>query len=408
LHTLPVQLASFVGRERELRSLRGLLQRRDVRLVTLTGPGGSGKSRLSIEAASGVRDLFEGGIVFVPLAPVTGADGVAGAIARALDAPVPDDPLSVTGVVEIITGRQLLLLLDNFEHVLAAAPLILELLHGCPRLKILVTSRATLRLSGEQEFPVAPLALPDVEHVPPADDLTTNPSVVLFVDRASRVRPDFVLTDDNAADVARLCARLDGLPLAIELAAARLKVLSPVALLDRMSRGPVGERLRLLSGGARDLPARQRTMHETMTWSYNLLNADEQRLLRRLAVFSGGCTLDAAATICADEQAASGPAREARTLDGLASLVDNSLVYQSEGPDGESRFMMLETIREFAMEQLIADGEASELRRRHAGFYLALVEGIGALLFATEHERARVAPEYDNIQAALHWLVQQG
>jgi predicted ATPase len=185
-------------------------------------------------------------------------------------------------------------------------------------------------------------------------------------------------------------------------------VLSPVALLDRMSRGPVGERLRLLSGGARDLPARQRTMHETMTWSYNLLNADEQRLLRRLAVFSGGCTLDAAATICADEQAASGPAREARTLDGLASLVDNSLVYQSEGPDGEPRFMMLETIREFALEQLVADGEAPERRRRHAGYYLALVEGIGALLFATDHERARIAPEYDNIQAALHWLLQQG
>ena len=405
---LPVQLASFVGREREVRALRGLLQRRDVRLVTLTGPGGSGKTRLSIQAATELTDLFGDGVVFVPLAPVSGPDDVAHAIARALEDSDPGNHDPIASTVQRIGERRLLLLLDNFEHVVTAAPVLLELLRGCRNLTLLVTSRAALRLSGEQEFPVAPLALAEIEHLPPVTELIMNPSVALFVDRATRVRPDFTLTDENAAVVATICARLDGLPLAIELAAARLKVLTPAALLDRLGRGPAGARLQVLGGGARDLPERQRTMHDTIAWSYNLLDAGEQFLLRCLAVFPGGCTLDAAAAVCRTGSVAEHAALEARMLDGMVSLVDNSLIYRIDGPDGEPRCTMLETIREFALEQLQAADESAELRRRHAAYYLAIVESTGALLFAGPRERTRAAAEQDNIDAALRWLVEHG
>jgi predicted ATPase len=405
---LPVQLASFVGREREVRALRGLLQRRDVRLVTLTGPGGSGKTRLSIQAATEMIDVFGDGVVFVSLAPVSGPDDVAHAIARAFDESDPGthDPVAYT--VERIGDRRLLLLIDNFEHVVTSAPVLLELLGGCRNLTLLVTSRAALRLSGEQEFPVAPLRLPDIERLPPAGELIANPAIALFVDRATRVRPDFALTDDNAAVVATICARLDGLPLAIELAAARLKVLTPTALLDRLGRGPAGARLWVLGGGARDLPERQRTMHDTIAWSYNLLDDGEQFLLRCLAVFPGGCTLDAATAVCRTGPVAEHAALEARMLNGMASLLDNSLIYRLDGPDDEPRCTILETIREFALEQLQAAGESADLRRRHAAYYLAIVESTGALLFAGPRERARAAAEQDNIDAALRWLVEHG
>ncbi|HYI14602.1 MAG TPA: hypothetical protein VEX37_04385, partial [Thermomicrobiales bacterium] len=316
------------------------------------------------------------------------------------------DPVAYA--VERIGDGRLLLLLDNFEHVVEAAPVLLELLRGCPNLTLLVTSRAALRLSGEQEFPVAPLALPDIKHVPPIAELLLNPAVSLFVDRATRISPDFMLTDDNAVVVATICARLDGLPLAIELAAARLKVLTPTSLLDRLGRGPAGARLRLLSGGARDLPERQRTMHDTIAWSYNLLDASEQLMLRCLAVFPGGCTLDAAAAVCGTGLVAEHADLEARMLDGMASLVDNSLIYRIDGSDGEPRCTMLETIREFALEQLQETGEFSELCRRHAAYYLAMVESTGALLFAGPRERERAAAEHDNIDAALRWLVEHG
>jgi predicted ATPase len=397
---LPVQLTSFVGREREVADLRAFLRRQDVRLVTLTGAGGSGKTRLAVRAVSEPIEQFEDGVVSVPLAPVAGPDSVGPAIARALGAPAEDGG-SLASLVELLGGRRVLLLLDNFEHLLDAAPLVGDLLRGCPRLKALVTSRAALRISGEQEFPLAPLAPPDVARLPPVEALAVNPAVALFVDRATRVRPDFALNPGNAAAVAALCSRLDGLPLAIELAAARMKVLSPAALLELLSRGPAGAPLRALGGGARDLPARQRTMHETIAWSYNLLSAPEQRLLRTLAVFSNGCALDAVAAVHASESSS-------ELLDGLAALVDHSLVYQTAGPDGEPRYQTLETIREFALEQLILHGEEAETRRRHAAWYLALVESTGALLFAGSAKRARAATEQDNIQAALRWLVQHG
>jgi predicted ATPase len=407
-HNLPIQLASFFGRDREVRALRGLLLRRDVRLVTLTGPGGSGKTRLSIQAASELTDEFGDGVVFIPLAPVSGPDDVAQAIARAFDECDPDirDPVAYT--VEQVGDRRLLLLIDNFEHVVTAAPVLLDLLRGCRNLTLLVTSRAALRLSGEQEFPVAPLALPDIEHLPPFTELILNPAVSLFVDRATRISPDFMLTEDNAMVVATICARLDGLPLAIELAAARLKVLTPVALLDRLGRGPAGARLRLLGGGARDLPARQRTMRDTISWSYNLLDPSDQFLLRCLAVFPDGCTLDAAAAVCGTAPVAEHAEADVRLLDGMASLVDNSLIFRIDGLDGEPRCTMLETIREFALEQLQETDEMSELRRRHAAYYLAIVESTGALLFAGPRERTRAAAEHDNIDAALRWLVEHG
>jgi predicted ATPase len=404
---LPVQLAEFVGREREVRTLSGLLVRRDVRLVTLTGPGGSGKTRLSIQVASGLSETFDDGVVFVPLGPVAGPDGVVPAVARAIGEPDDAGDL-LTRLTERIGDRRLLLLLDNFEHVLDAAPMLLDLVSRCRRLTLFVTSRATLRLSGEREFPVAPLPVPDIEHLPETATLTANPSVALFVDRATRVMPDFALTDANAATVARLCARLEGLPLAIELAAARLKVLSLVGLLERIGQGPAGARLRLLGGGAHDLPERQRTMYDTIAWSYNLLSQDDQHLFRCLAVFPGGCTLSAATVVCGHHPGNFDPVDEARMLDGLIGLVDNSLVYRVEGPDGEPRCVMLETIREFALEQLESLGEVDDRRRRHADYYLSIVESTGALLFAGAQARARAAAEQDNIQAALRWLVQHG
>jgi predicted ATPase len=405
---LPVHLADFVGREREVRSLRGLLSRRDVRLVTLTGPGGSGKTRLSMQVASEMSDVFEDGVLFVPLAPVASPDGVVQAIARAVGEPGPADSDPMRWLIEQIRDQRLLVLLDNFEHLLDAAPRLLELLRGCPRVTVLVTSRAALRLSGERAFPVAPLPVPDIEHLPALAELRSNPSVALFVDRATRVIPDFELTDVNAATVARLCARLDGLPLALELAAARLTVLSPAELLERLGQGAAGERLRLLGGGARDLPDRQRTIYDTIAWSYDLLGADEQRLLRCVAIFPGGCTLAAATAVCGRAVGEMASNEETRMLDRLAALVDNSLVYRVEGADGESRSVMLETIREFALAQLDTLGEMDDLRRRHATYYLAIVETTGALLFAGAQERERAAAEQDNIQAALRWLVEHG
>jgi predicted ATPase/DNA-binding XRE family transcriptional regulator len=430
---LPVQLTSFVGREREVGKVRRLLRRQDIRLVTLTGPGGIGKTRLAVRVAAEPLDAFPDGVFYVALPAVADRDGATRAIARALGMPDADGQASPSSLVDILGARELLLLLDNFEHLLDAAPLVVELLRGCPRLKVLVTSRAALRVSGEQQFPVPPLAVPDPEHVPPVDLLAGYAATALFVDRATRVRPDFRLTTGNAAAVAAICARLDGLPLALELAAARVKLLSVPALLARLGGVSGGPSLRLLTGGPRDAPPRQRTLRDTIAWSYHLLSAEERHLFRHLAVFAGGCTLAAAEAVCTltppvggtnqapppgpvlgtlaasgalarDAPAEEGPASD--VLDGLASLVDKSLVYQAEGPDGEPRFMMLETIRGYALEQLAAHGEVAAARKQHAHYYLAQVEATGALLFAAPRHRMRVAAEQDNIQAALRWLVQ--
>jgi predicted ATPase/DNA-binding XRE family transcriptional regulator len=413
---LPLPLTSFFGREREATAVRDFLHREDTRLVTLTGPGGVGKTRLSLHVAAQLGNAFPDGVIAIDLAPITDRDGVCQAIGRALG--TFDEPrTTLTRVNEFLGQKQLLLLLDNFEHLLAVAPLVTEMLRGCPRLKVLATSRASLRVSGEQEFPVPPLPVPDPSRLPAIEALSDYASVGLFVNRAVRVRPDFALTADNAAAIAAICAGLDGLPLAIELAAARIRSLTPRILLERLRQVSNTPSLGLLVGGSRDAPARQQTLRDTIAWSYDLLSKEESELFRRLAVFAGGWTLESAEAVCAwplnpsDAEVAPVMTRrcgEIDVLDGLNSLVDKSLVSREDGVDGEPRFRMLETIRAFAWERLVAAGEAEPLRQRHAEYYLSMVETTGALLFASTGKRARLAAEHGNVQAALHWLVQQG
>jgi predicted ATPase/transcriptional regulator with XRE-family HTH domain len=404
-HHLPIQLTRFVGRERELDMANGFLRRPDVRLLTVTGAGGIGKTRFAIHLAMGALDGFRAGVRFVTLAPVAAVELIGPAIARTLGATDADRRATSADLAELLEDQNLLLLLDNFEHLLPATPMLVELLRACPHLKLLVTSRAALRVSGEQVFPIAPLPLPDLAHLPPLEELARNPAVALFEDRAKHARPDFALTQENADAVAAICTRLDGLPLGLELAAARIRLLPPRAVLARLEDGTSGVSLRLLSRGARDLPRRQQSLRDAIAWSYGLLAPPEQRLFRAFGVFSGGCTLEAAEAVCrpmSDE----GPGID--TVDGLAQLVDNSLLQQSCGPDGEARLVMLDTIRAFALEQLTAFGEEAQLRRQHARYYLALLEATGALLFAGAPKRQHYTAEQDNVQAALRWLVKQG
>jgi predicted ATPase/transcriptional regulator with XRE-family HTH domain len=412
---LPLPLTSFVGREQEARTVHDLLGRDDTRLVSLTGPGGVGKTRLALQAAVQMVDAFPDGVFAVDLAPISDPNSVCDAIARVLE--VSDGcRSSLPSLIAALGEKRLLLLLDNFEHLLTAAPLVTDVLRGCPHLKVMVTSRAALRLSGEQEFPVPALPVPDPTHLPGVETLIDYAAVRLFVDRAARVRPDFTLTDENAAAVAAICARLDGLPLAVELAAARVRALPPPMLLDRLET-PHSATLDLLTRGARDAPLRQQTLRDTIAWSHDLLDEQERALFRRLAVFSGGCTLEAAEAICnpSREPSRSDAASvleerfsEINVFQALLSLLDKSLVDQADGLEGAPRFRMLETIRAFASEQLIASGEEAVIRREHATYYLALVETTGALLFASERTRARQATEQGNVQAALQWLVQHG
>ncbi len=390
-HNLPAQLTSFVGRQRELADLRHLLSQ--TRLLTLTGTGGSGKTRLALQLAEEMLGQFADGVYHVGLMSIQNPALVAKMIAATLD--VPDPPHdSVNEVLKrALRNKHLLLLLDNFEHVIQAAPLVTELLTAAPRLKILVTSRAVLHLYGEQEYPVMPLALPDpaqeIEH------LRQNEAVTLFVQRAQAAHPAFHLTVDNAAVVAEICARLDGLPLAIELAAARGKLLSPQMMLERLQ-----DRFGELADGPRDLPDRQRTLRGVMDWSYALLNEDEKRLFARLSVFIGGCTLAAAEAIC--QRGLTLP-----VLDGLMSLMDKSLVLQDETVDGEPRFWMLETVREYAWMQLEAYDEAESLRRDHARYFVAYVERAEPELFRADQFTwlERLEEEHDNLRAALAWAL---
>jgi len=404
-HNLPIQLTSFIGRERELRVAADLLRRPDVRLLTVTGAGGTGKTRLAIELAMAALGAFPAGVCFVTLAPVSGADLVIRAIARALGAGDAEGRTSPANLVELLDDRGCLLVLDNFEQLLAAAPIVVDLLRACPGVKILATSRAPLRVSGEHVFPIQPLPLPVLTDRAPVDELARNPAIRLFVDRATSVRPDFALTPDNASAVVAICVRLDGLPLALELAAARVRALPPPALVARLVDTTGSTSLDLLTGGARDLPRRQQTLRDTIAWSYELLPPAEQLLFRSLAVFAGGCTVEAVEAVC---QPATSEEQVLNMVVGLASLVDNSLLQQGEGPDGEPRFLMLETIRSFAMERLSAHAEEAVLRHAHARYFLALLEATGALLFAGSPKRLRYAAEQDNVQAALRWLVTQG
>ncbi|MGE0545042.1 MAG: tetratricopeptide repeat protein [Dehalococcoidia bacterium] len=396
---LPRPPTSLIGREREREAVSGQLRRAEVQLLTLTGAGGVGKTRLALAIAEDLLADCEDGVYFVDLAPIADPTLVPSAIAGALDIGETARRSLIESLVDHLRGRSLLLVLDNFEQVLAAAPLLTDLLTACPKLKLLVTSRAALRLSGEHEFPVPPLQLPDPKRLPDLEALSQYEAVTLFIQRAQAARPDFQVTNASAPAVAELCARLDGLPLAIELAAARVKLLSPQALLARL-----GRRLTLLTGGGRDLPARQQTLRGTIAWSYNLLEPDECVLFARLAVFAGGCSLDAAEAVCDIDQDLS-----LAVLDGLAVLVDQSLVRQAEGPEGEPRFAMLETIREYAAERLDVSGDTEAVRRRHAEYFMALAEQAASELVGPRQAAwlDRLEREHDNLRAALGWALER-
>lgn len=392
VNNLPPQLTTLIGREREVAAARDLLMGGETRLLTLSGPGGVGKTRVGLKLAEDVACEFAAGVLFVSLAPVRDPDLVVPTIAQAAGVREAGERSLFGRLESHLRDRQLLLFLDNFEQVADAAPVVTELLKGCPFLKVLITSRESLRLSGEQEFPVPQLGLPDPQRLPQTEASSRYEAVALFEERARRVRPDFRLTAANAPLVAGICARLDGLPLAIELAAARIRLLPPQKMLERLEH-----RLEVLTGGARDAPARQRTLGKTIEWSYDLLDPAEQLLFRRLAVFSGGCTLEAAEAVTGE------PGGD--TLGTLEALIDKNLLRGTERYDGEPRLTMLETIRDYALERLSSSGEEEAIRRAHAGYYLALAERAKPHL-TTAVQVAwldLLESEHDNLRAALSW-----
>ncbi|MEW6734484.1 MAG: protein kinase [Acidobacteriota bacterium] len=399
-NNLPVQVMPFIGRDHEVTTVTELLQREEVRLLTLTGPGGTGKTRLGLRVATELLGEFENGIFFIPLAAINDAELIASTIAQTLRVTEAGGNSPLECLKEFLRDKHLLLFFDNFEQVLSAAPILGQLLMAAPRLKMLVTSRAALHINGEREYLVPPMALPDIERTLSTEALLECASVALFVERARAAKPDFTFTAENGRVIAEICHRLDGLPLAIELAAARIKLLPPQAMLARLEN-----RLKLLTGGARDLPLRQQTMRATIEWGYNLLNDQEKLLFQRLTVFVGGFTLEAAEAVC------NGAGNlEIDILDGVASLVDKSLLRQSEQAGDEPRFAMLETIREYGSECLASSGELIVVRNQHAKYYLLLAER-AELELAKAGQQVwldRLEKEHDNLRAMLEWTLKFG
>jgi predicted ATPase len=396
-NNLPLQPTPLIGREKEVAEVRDLLRGEETRMLTLTGPGGIGKTRVALQAAADLLEDFPDGTFFAPLATLSEAELLIPAVAETLGVrETADQPLDES-LKDYLHERRLLLVLDNFEQVLEAAPQVTELLAEGPGLKVLATSRTPLRLYGEKAYAVPPLSVPDVRHLPDLKALSQYEAVRLFIERAKSAKVDFEVTGESAPAVAEICVRLDGLPLAIELAAARITMLPPKAMLQRLS-----SRLKLLTGGARDLPERQRTLRATIEWSFALLEEGEQLLFGRLAVFSGGRTLQAIEAICDAEGDLPVDAFE-----GVSSLLDKSLLRQEEGPGGEPRFVMLETVHEFAREKLQGSGEAEEIRRMHAEYFLTLAEEAYPELKGANKLQwlERLEAEHDNMRAALSWAL---
>ena len=382
---VPIPRTSLVGREKDISEAVRLLLDPDIKLLSFTGTGGAGKTRLALAAAKHVTEHFPGGVQFVALASITNPDLVGAAIGMALDLqPVANRTIPQVISDQMEAGGPFLLILDNFEQVLQAAQLVSEILAHCPFIKAVVTTRASLEIYGEQEFPVAPLL--------------GNAAMQLFQQRAMAVRPNFTITSENEAAIQAICDRLDGLPLAIELAAARTKILSPQAILERLR-----SRLDLLTKGASDLPERQRTLRRTIDWSYDLLNVAEQRLFRRFSAFVGGATIEATEAVCNTAQDL-----EIGAFEGLGSLLDKNLVQRVHSPDAEPRFTMLDTIREYALERLASSGEEAQTRRSHAAYCLVIAEEGNPELESKERGEwlARCDLEIDNCRSALDWLEQ--
>ncbi len=415
---LPIAATPLIGREAEVTSVVERLLRDDVRLLTITGPGGVGKTRIALQAAADLRERFTDGAYFVNLAPLTDPNLVAVEIAATLGLAVTPNRPAEEGLIAHLRGKRVLVLLDNFEHLASAAPLLAHLVKSTPHVKLLVTSRVGLGLRGTLEFSVSPMSLPARNHLPALERLSGYEAIRLFVDRATALQPDFRIDAGNAAAIVEICHRLDGLPLAIELAAARIKVLSPRAMLARMD-----SRLQLLAGKDRDVPARQQTLRNTIDWSYNLLDGAERALFQQIAVFQGGRTLHAIQAVCAGTGTrwpagttavprpalAAGP--EVDLLDSVEALVSKSLLQQMvREDDREPRFWMLETIHEYAREKLRESGVEADLRRRHARYFADLVQQIAPHLKQEEqaHWLEQLEAEVDNIRAVFQWAREVG